>query len=192
MQFIEVLLMDLLPSDENNEEPLPKATHGAPDHPLRIGNLALPCYVLDNGKRVLIQRGMISALGMSKGGNRRRTGDRLARFVTGKRLEPFISKDLAQVIMSPILFKAPNGAIAYGYEATILADMCDSILAARKAGALQDQQLHIAEQCEILVRGFARVGIIALVDEATGYQEVRAKDELHQILKMYVAPELRP
>jgi hypothetical protein len=37
---------------------------------------------------------------------------------------------------------------------------------------------NIADQCEALVRGFARVGIIALVDKATGYQKDRARDAL--------------
>jgi P63C domain-containing protein len=76
-------------------------------------------------------------------------------------------------------------------EATVLADLCDVVLASRKAGKLQHQQAHIAEQCEILVRGFARLGIIALVDEATGYQADRARDALAKILEAFVAKELR-
>jgi len=59
------------------------------------------------------------------------------------------------------------------------------------AGKLHHQQEHIAEQREILVRGFARVGIIALVDEATGYQEDRARDALAKILEAFIAKELR-
>ena len=42
------------------------------------------------------------------------------------------------------------------------------------------------------MRGFARVGIIALVDEATGYQDARAKNALAQILEKFVAKELQP
>ena len=73
------------------------------------------------------------------------------------------------LIENPIKFRhSGGGGIAFGYPATILADICDVVLAARQAGELQKQQEHIAQQCEILVRGFARVGIIALVDEATG------------------------
>jgi hypothetical protein len=49
-----------------------------------------------------------------------------------------------------------------------------------------------AEAAETLKRGLARVGIIALIDEATGYQEVRARRELEQILNAYVQAELRP
>ncbi len=52
--------------------------------------------------------------------------------------------------------------------------------------------MHIADQCEVLLRGFARVGIIALVDEATGYQKDRARDALAQILEAFVAKELQP
>jgi hypothetical protein len=43
-----------------------------------------------------------------------------------------------------------------------------------------------------LIRGFARVGIIALVDEATGFQRDRAKDALTRILEAFIAKELRP
>lgn len=83
-----------------------------------------------------------------------------------------------------------SGRTAFGYEATVLADLCDVVLAARKADVLKKQQEHIAEQCEILVRGFARIGIIALVDEATGYQEAREKDDLRKILEAYISGEL--
>src|SRR5712692_10382868 len=38
---------------------LVKATHGSPDRPLRIGDLEIPCYVLEDGRRVLVQRGMM-------------------------------------------------------------------------------------------------------------------------------------
>ncbi len=169
-----------------------KATHGSPDRPLRIGKLEIPCYVLEDGRRVLVQRGMMTALDMKQGTAGRGAGDRLAKFIAGRSLGPFISEKLAHVITSPIIFQAPIGGIAYGYEATILADLCDAVLMARKEGKLNYQQRHIAEQCEILVRGFARVGIIALVDEATGYQADRARDELNKILKAYISKELLP
>jgi len=82
--------------------------------------------------------------------------------------------------------------VTYGYPATILADICDAVLAARASGQLTTtSQLSIAAQCEILVRGFARVGIIALVDEVTGYEKDRAKDSLAKILEAFVAKELQ-
>mgnify|MGYP003561277120 CR=1 FL=1 len=42
------------------------------------------------------------------------------------------------------------------------------------------------------MRAFARVGITALVDEATGYQYERENDELQKILKAYISEELLP
>lgn len=84
-------------------------------------------------------------------------------FVAQKTLEPFVNNVLIEVAANPIKFKTPRGQVAYGYEATILADICDAILEARKANKLAKQQERIAAKAEILVRGFARVGIIALV-----------------------------
>lgn len=151
-------------------EKLPEVTHGDPGHPLKIGDIEIPCYVLSDGTRVLHQRGMVDALGMARGSSGGTGGDRLAKFVAGDRLKDYVSQDLLSVTASPKKFKVPGGHQAYGYEATVLSDICEAVLAARKAGKLQSQQMHIADQCEMLLRGFARVGIIALVDEATGFQ----------------------
>jgi hypothetical protein len=170
-----------------------QATHGAADHPLRIGDIEIPCYVLEDERRVLSLGGMVRALGMSIGGAGGRQGDRLYQFATGKNILPFASKDLISRIENPIRFRAPTGgSVATGYEAEILADICDAVLAARRAGELQKQQDHIAAQCEILLRGFARVGIIALVDEATGFQYERTRNSLARILEAFVAKELQP
>jgi hypothetical protein len=168
---------------------LPVATHGSPDHPLRIGESEIPCYVLNDGRRVLHQRGMVNAIGMSRGSSGGTGGDRLAKFVAGDRLKDFVSQELRAVTENPVKFRVASGHMAYGYEATVLADICDAVLAARKKGLLQKQQAHIAEQCEILLRGFARVGIIALVDEATGYQELRDRQALEKFLDMYLRRE---
>ena len=90
---------------------------------------------------------------------------------------------------NPIKFKLPNGVTAYGYEGTLLPDICNAVLETREADRLLPQQLPLAKRCEILVRGLATVGIIALIDEATGYQEVRAKEALKAILDKYITDE---
>jgi hypothetical protein len=66
------------------------------------------------------------------------------------------------------------------------------ILDAKEAGKLGKRQERIARTAKILNRSFAKVGVIALVDEATGYQDRRPADELRRILEAYVAEELRP
>ena len=123
-----------------------------------------------------------------------RSGDnRLTGFLSGKMVSPFVTEELMKLVASPIKFRtSKGGGVAFGYPATMLADICDVVLSARASGALQKQQEHIAAQAEVLVRGFARVGIIALVDEATGYQKERAKDALAKILEAWVAKELQP
>jgi hypothetical protein len=169
------------------------ATHGSEDHPLRIGPTEIACYVLEDETRVLTQRGLQTGIGMSTSGG---TGGahRLAQFVEGLAEKGVDCADLAVRIRNPILFRYNKaGKSAYGYEATILADICDAVLAARlKGGVLAPNQMRIAEQCEVLVRGFARVGIIALVDEATGYQKDRTRDALARILEAFIAKELQP
>jgi hypothetical protein len=161
---------------------------------LEIGDSVLPCHVLNNGLRVLTHRGMVDSLGMARGGSgnipEERRGDRLGRFVAGKALNPFISSTLMAGIEDPIKFKA-GANLAYGYEATVLVDLCEAVLKAREAGKLQKQQEHIAKVCEILMRSFAKVGIIALVDEATGFQKYRAKKSLQLKLQAFIAEEMQ-
>lgn len=176
---------------------LPRATHGSAEHPLTIGDIHIPCYVLEDGTRVLSQRGLQTGIGMSTGGAE--GGQRMAAFALSiaeksKEIKELSASSaaIAERLKNPIKFNPGSGRAAHGYEATVLADLCDMILGARSAGLLQKQQEHIGAQAEILVRGFARVGIIALVDEATGYQRDRAKDALAKILEAFVAKELQP
>lgn len=180
-----------LAADRQELARLPKATHGDPSHPLLIGQWEVPCYVLADRRRVLVQRGVMDALDMSQGTAGRGGGDRIAKFVATKALNPFVSDQLAEVIKNPIIFQTTHGSRAYGYEATVLADICDAVLEARKQGKLHYQQEHIAERCEALVRAFAKVGIIALVDEATGFQFERPRRDLEEQLKKFLSDSLR-
>jgi hypothetical protein len=108
----------------------------------------------------------------------------------GKAIKPFISKETIEK-SSPIAFRPPSGGRASGYNAELLPAVCEIYLKARDAGVLPRNQEHVARQAEVLVRGLARVGIIALVDEATGYQEVRARNALAKILEVFIAEELQ-
>jgi hypothetical protein len=62
-------------------------------------------------------------------------------------------------------------------------------LDAKDAGKLKQSQLLIAERCRILNKALGKVGIVSLVDEATGYQDERERDELHKLLAVYLAEE---
>jgi len=160
---------------------------------LDLGGIKLPCYVLEDGTRVLSGRGMQEALKMVDeiDDGKQTAGTRLRRHLSQKSLIPFIFKDKNQDHINPIICYKGNTKIN-GYEATLLVDICDGFLEARKSITLSARQMIIANECEILVRSFAKVGIISLIDEATGYQYTREKDELQKILKAYIAEELLP
>ena len=83
--------------------PTLKATHGSADHPLKIGDIEIPCYVLEDGRRVLSMRGVLGGLGMSQG-TAGRSGDRLLSFASGKGVSQFVSSDLLAQLTTPIKF----------------------------------------------------------------------------------------
>lgn len=114
-------------------------------------------------------------------------GDKLPPFMSQKNLKPFINKELTLATIS-VKFRIETGPVAYGYEAEMLPLVCEMYLKARDADALHKSQEHIAQQAEVLMRGFAHVGIIALIDEATGYQDVRDRKTLNAILDKYLRP----
>jgi P63C domain len=168
---------------------------------IKLIDSLIPCYVLEDGRRVLSGREMQNVLKMVdeedkpspeiEPDSKRNSGTRLNRYLTQKTLEPFIYKDRAVGHFEPIT--CYDGELKInGYEASILIDLCDAFLEARKTIKLQSRQETIASQCEILVRAFAKVGLIALIDEATGYQYERERNELQKLVDAYVAEELRP
>ena len=173
-------------------EELNEAVCGSPDHPLRIGDVEIECYVLQDGTRVLTQASFLRALGRHPKANVRREGgeERVPAILQGKSLKPFISAEVLEK-SRPIAFRLATGGRASGYNAELLPAVCEIYLKAREADMLPSNQQHVAKQAEILVRGLARVGIIALVDEATGYQEHRAKNALVKILEAFIAKELQ-
>jgi hypothetical protein len=168
--------------------PLPKAEHAGV---LKIATLEIPCYVLESGIRVLSQRGINDVFGIGQGGGPERA-QKMPRFVGLKALEPFISNDLIARISSPLRYIPPHGGNpANGVPATALPDICNVWLNAREAGALKTpRRQDIAQKAEILIRGFSHVGIIALIDEATGYQALRPQDALQAYLELIIRKEL--
>lgn len=163
---------------------IPKATH---DGELKIGNDIIPCAVLEDGTRVLISKGFLTALGRPWKGSSR---TELPNFLGAKNLIPFVCNDLMDGL-TPIKYINIRGTITNGFKAKILPLVCDVYLKARDDGILSKTQEPIAKKAELLMRGLAHVGIIALVDEATGYQEVRARRALEEILDKFIAEELR-
>jgi hypothetical protein len=167
----------------------PKETHTGV---LKIKDKEIPCANLDNGLRVLSTSGVSRVVGSRKKGRKEQRSPQMPPFLASTVLKPYIPNDLLAPLISPIEYRPLAGGRALGYEATLLPRICEVILDAQKAGALTARHREIVETAELLIRGFARVGIIALVDEATGYQADRAKDELIKILEAYISKELLP
>lgn len=164
---------------------------------LKLGDLEIQCAVLPDGRRMLSQRGLSDALGRKYGGKDFRAegdddgGGKLPFYLAANNLKPFVDNDLAVLVNSIVPYhQSKGGGIAQGVEATALPKICDVWLKAREAGALTKPQADVAKRAEILVRGLAHVGIVALVDEATGYQEVRARDALQAYLEKFLRKEL--
>lgn len=153
-----------------------------------IGDRVIACAVLEDGTRVINQSTLLATLGRTP----RAKTKGLGPVLLAANLQPYISPKLAAELNAPIPYKQPNGLRAMGYRADLLPQVCEVYLEARSDGALTPTQEPAATAAEILVRGLARVGIVALIDEATGYQEVRARQELQLILEAYVQAELRP
>ncbi|WNZ59865.1 P63C domain-containing protein [Myxococcus sp. MxC21-1] len=155
---------------------------------MRIGNVELACHVLSDGTRVVAQKEMLSALALSRGGAGAGKGDRLATFVAGTKIKPFVSEDLAKGIHSAIRFRIAGvaGRPSFAYEATVLADLCTAIVNAHMEGRLQKQQEHIARSAARLLGAFAKLGIIATIDEATGYQTERSPTALREKLAEFL------
>ncbi len=181
---------------QEKENMLPHAVYNGM---VDIADFKIRCYNLNTGERVLSREGILRALGRT--GNPKYKEEvedgtdvqlfQTPVFLRAENLKPFISNDLI-TSSQPIVFETDGKRKAYGYRAELLPQICYVYVDAEKAGVLSPKQKIVAERCHILIRGFATVGIIALVDEATGYQYTREKDELQKILKAYISPELLP
>ncbi|WP_283800959.1 P63C domain-containing protein [Campylobacter jejuni] len=157
------------------------------DGVLKINESSIDVAVLENGVRIITHSGVFRALGREPRGNARL--DQIPAFMDAKNLQSLISSELKTQI-SRISYLDKNSKVKEGYNADILPLVADLYLKAREEGILTQAQIETAKKAEILIRSLARLGITALVDEATGYQYERERDELQKILKAYISEEL--
>ncbi len=168
---------------------LPEATH---EGVIRLGDVEIDVAVLNTGQRVITQSGFMIGLGRARQAKGRQyyKGDvNLPAFLTAQNLKPFISSKL-EVTSSQIEFRTKKGGRAFGYADELLPEVCDVFINAAIAGVLKPNQRHIAERARIIAKGLQRLGIAGLIDEATGYQEVRDKHALQALLDAYLRKEL--
>ncbi|NHK28625.1 hypothetical protein FF098_011965 [Parvularcula flava] len=163
-----------------------------------IGDKSIDCAVLPDGTRVISQASFLRGIGRSRspkaGTGVLSTVDKLPFFLSAQVLQPFVDDDLKKAI-EPIFYRTENGSKAVGYDASALPAVAEVYLKYRDALVEEEKSIpsnyhHIIKASDVLMRGLANVGIIALVDEATGYQEVRDRQALQKILDKYLAKEL--
>lgn len=165
-------------------EPVPKANYTGILH---IAGVEIPCAVYEQGdeaKRLIVQREVVGLLTGNKKGN-------LDRYLKAKNLNSYIpakfkDKSLDQAVMILDI----NGRRSYCHEAEDIVDICNMYLNARKGNVLLPRQQQLADRAEIIITSLAKTGIIGLIDEATGYQQVRAKDALEAYLNKILRKEL--
>lgn len=172
---------------------LPKAMYKAD---LPIGNTTLKVAVLDNEQRVISETSITEAMLGSRSGAAKKkkkeseaAGAPLPVFLAAESLKPFIPNELKDG--APIITYLDGEREVTGYDAAVLPMACEVWLKARDAGALQNQQETKAKNAEILMRSLAKVGIIALIDEATGFQYDRKYNALRVLLETYLADEIK-
>jgi hypothetical protein len=173
---------------------------------VKLPGFELPCAVLQDGRggvrRIFSERGLSEAFTHVRSGSEFRK--RREQPEEAPRLPVFINDTVAaylapaalERLSKPVRYRMQedNWAIpAWGVDAELLADICDAYLAAREDGALRSAAwLRKAAAAEKLTRALAKVGVAALIDEATGFQVERDREELQRLLAKYVTEEFRP
>jgi hypothetical protein len=167
------------------------------DGELKFGDISISCAVLEDGQRVLVQRSTANALGVRGGGaywtkkRKGKSGALLPEYVSANYLQEYITDESRSRLLTTVTYINKKGDIAEALPAENLAEICDIWIQADQNGAVKDSGKNAAKVAYIIMKGLASVGIVALVDEATGYQDVRAKDALAKILEQYLAKELQ-
>lgn len=151
---------------------------------LSLGGRELDVYVLSNDERVLSMRGMVRAL---TGAN-----NSVVEEIPGaKPILPLVLNDSPVEGFSSFIIPG-NPQRAKGITAEQFIDFCRAYMQAVGDGRLTSaKHRRIALLCSSFLFSSAKVGLIALIDEATGYQAYREKDTLQVKIKAYVAEELR-
>lgn len=162
------------------KDSLPSATK---ECTLDIGDVTFDCYLLKDRRRVISQRGMARALKMKSEG-----GNVFKRTLARKALGSEIPEKLREKLENPIYFLTLSQDPAYGYEAITLIEVCDAIWEADRKKLLPKSQKPLAMQAEIIVRSSAKIGIVALIDEALGIDD-KGEYEYRELFREFIREE---
>ncbi len=168
-----------------------KATH---EGEIIIGDAHLRVAVLSNERRIITQTAIFEAFGRPIRGSRTKADQstpQLPGLIDAQNLKPFISNELYEVI-KVVKYEGFNGKETEGYDATVLPLICEVYVDARNAiksnglPVLTAKQMPNVYAAEKVLRALAKVGILGLVDEVTGFQESRSKTALQEFLSKFI------
>ena len=163
-----------------------------------IGDKSVSAAVLRDGRRIITQATFLRALGRSRspkaGTGVLSTVDELPFFLQAKALKPFISNDL-DMSTKTVFYKTRASGRGVGYDATLIRHVADVYLRFREhclleKGTIPVRYARMIAAAEVIKNALADVGIIALVDEATGYQDFRNRLALQEIFDAVLRKEL--
>lgn len=184
-----------LPEDEEVLEPAPTMPVARWRGALNIVGLEVPCYVLDNGEKIIGRTSATELLTGIKGGGA------LEKYLGVRALEPFVNNELVLERMVPFRLPEVEGLekAVKGLPADLMIEICQGFVAALQASLdpasthpkMTDRQRQMAIKASMFLSACAKVGLEALIDEATGYQYERAEDALQVKLRAFIADELR-
>jgi hypothetical protein len=152
---------------------------------LEIYTSRLAVYVLDDGRRVISRGAATAFITDGKGGGN------LEQYLEVEALKPYLPADWRNQFIE---FDHPQvvNRVVKGITAETFIEICQAFVAAWERGELTtDRQKELAFKAAIFMSACAKVGLIALIDEATGYQYERPIDALQFKLKLFLAEEMR-
>lgn len=164
---------------------------------LILGELKIPCAVLENGVRVINSKSFQTELGLANPAGMTHSQQNgaeaaLPGFLRSKALKPYISATLRAMTV-PLEYTPFGGGRAKGLRCEILPEVGKTWIQAGLSGALTGSKQLLALRGFVeLQTGLATAGIAALVDEATGYQQTRAQDALSEIVNRYLGNRVLP
>lgn len=162
---------------------------------LNIMGMDVPCYVLNNGVRVIGRTSATEVLTGIKGGGA------LEKYIAVKALEPFIPIDSVVERMVPFRLPEVEGLerAVKGLPADLFIDICQGFVTALEYHFKSDsphpkltvRQQQMAVAASMFLSACAKLGLEALIDEATGYQYEREVDALTVKLAAYLESDMR-
>src|SRR5260221_1546261 len=179
--FLEELDTEVQTATDNEVIPLPIAKWPGV---LAIGSVDLPVYVLDDGRRVISRGGATNVLTSKK------TGD-LESYLRVEGLIGYLPEDLSGQMIEFVIPEVVNRTVL-GMSAETFLEICGAYVRALDEGSLQTpRQKAIAMKAGVFLASCSKVGLVALIDEATGYQYVRSEDALQFKLRLFLEEEMR-